>query len=910
MKEIPALLEKNLEIMSKFQPKLARRLRQELDSMDEMPYGDIQETVSGRWVKVGESAPFFDKEPVLPARYKLEGQSYCFIIQGIGYPPYLFHILRGITKDALSIVVLEPNIQLFLQTLSMTSVYQAVPQAARISFVAYQERNLIDEAIWFNVTPIGIFPILEAMSINHQGLLESDAEKRDAIYREFWEQLRFRAEQLGNSAEDTLLGVRHGALNTPWIVRGPSISDIREFIGKRPAVCVASGPSLKKNVDQLKGMEEKCLIVACDSSLISLLRRGIRPHVVVTIERNLMYDVWVPGVLSEFYEECSNILLVSQSVSEPQTVGRWPGPTFIVGKMDSPADTWLVHEVLGRNLLASGMSVSHMAMNFALAMESPAVAMIGQDLAFAEDGETTHIEDASSATPDGIARERAFPKREIPGALGGIVKTHQMWFYFLQIFERFLDVVEKGRVFQCTEGGAAINGAETIPLSSFFKKNVETESLLPPLSGLHKLCEMNSTFVENEETLHLRLESAAEKLHYCEELLKEMETEVDFTTAPALLPERRRAHAVKVAELLDRLHASHRALAFIGQSYTHRAGSSLMKNRFLDTVARVEEWKRDHLEIIKAHQVNVMFLKQWLEYMKIVCETSVSTHFDVFSQFNEKELLAEIEKRLLLFFNEKEPNLLGDNGVILTYLLCRVDFLRQESVSPENIWNVARFMKLQGRPFEARNLMGRAYSLLEGREMPSESVVLFLHDWARMEASHDLIRTPRFDFAILLLRNILEYDSSMSETVKREIEILLQEQRKMMDEAHLFMKGTNQFLVWDYMKRAQESLEKQDIPEVFSYLLKMLDFLHLYPDTILPYVYWLLKTALDCRGALDDRINEACEEALNMIFEKKEILSSYGFFWSEKWVEYLQERGVSINFYATKRVAEEKACQQ
>ncbi len=893
MKDIPALLEKNLEIMSKYQPKLAQRLRQELDSMDELPAVDIQETDSGRWVKVGESAPFFDKGPVLPARQKSKENAYCFIVQGIGYPPFLFHTLRGMLKDTLSIIVIEPDVHLLLVTFSMTSIYFAAPQAARISFIVYPETSLIDEALWHNVTPIGIFPILEAKTIIHEGLLEASSEPRKVLQKEFWEQIRFRAEQLGNSAEDTLLGVRHGALNTPWIVKGPSITDIRQLFGKHPAVCVASGPSLKKNVEQLKGMEEKCLIVACDTSLLPLLRRGIRPHAVVTIERNLMYDVWIPAILEEFYEECRHILLVSQSVSEPQTAGRWPGPVFVVGKMDSPADAWLVHEVLGMNLMASGMCVAHMAMNFALMMESPVVALIGQDLAFAEDGETTHIEDASSATPDGIAREMAFVKREVPGALGGTVKTHQMWFYFLQIFERFLEGVESGRVFQCSEGGAAIAGTEAIPLARFFEKYVEIDSAPSPLPDPQELSHTEGKYAEYLDFLRTRLDHAAEGLSFCFDLLAAMEKEVDLATAPALLPERRRVHAVKVADLLDRLHASHRALAFIGQSYTHLAGSSMAKNRFLDTVERVQEWKSVHSEIIESHRVNIAFLREWLSYMDTLCR---SLHrLGQYASFREEEALIEIEKLLVPVLSASKTELLSEDAVLLAHLLCKVDLLRQKGIAPPTLWNVALFLQLQGRPFEARNLMQHAYSLLEGNELDSNTIALFFLDWARMEASHDLIRMPRFDLALTLLQNIPEHAPQMAELVEQEENKLLQMQRSLINQARHSLKWSDEMKVLDCRNHAQESLAAQNLPEAFSWVMKMGDYLASSPDLVLPQMQWLAKTALDCRGADDTEVNNACEAALAFLFDRQESLSLFGFPWPSKWAAYLQEKGYCVN---------------
>ncbi len=891
MKDIPALLEKNLEIMSKYQPKLAQRLRQELDSMDEFPAVDIQETASGRWVKVGDDAPFFDKAPVLPKKRKSEEDSYCFIIKGVGYPPYLFQVLRGISKDALAIIVLEPDLNLLLLTLSMTSVYHALPKLARLTFICIKDRELIDESHGFNVVPIGIFPLHDALEIIHPGLIEKDYEKYTKLYKSAWEEIRYYAEQLGNSPEDTLIGLRHGALNTPWILSGPTFEDLRVTLGGRPAICVASGPSLKNNVEQLKGMEDLCLIISCDSSLISLLRRGIRPHVVVTIERNLMYDVWLPGVLEEFYEECCDILLVSQSVSEPQTAGRWPGPVFVVGKIDSPADRWIVSEILGMNLLLSGMCVAHMAMNFALAMGATAVALIGQDLAFAEDGETTHIEDASSATPDGIARERSYVKREVPGVKGGTVKTHQMWFYFLQMFERFLAGVEGVKVYQCSEAGAAISGAEAISLDQFFKENLVIDSLPTRLESLGKLKKLKYSSLLDFTYIEFSLNKAFKEIDFFEMLLDEMEEEVWRATSPALLPERRRFHALKAAELLDQLHTSHRALAFIGQSYTHLAGASLAKNRFLDTVERVKKWKDENEGIIASHRVNLKFLRQWLSYIKIMCQKTTWSRLQEYTLCDENSCWKHIGVLLGEFWVTNETDPLSESAVLLSYLLCRVDPLRQKEANPDVLWNLARYFHLHGRAFEACRIMEKTYGILQGSEFPSHMIAQFFLDWAQMESAYDLIRMPRFDWALILLQNIPELAPHMIDAVDYEKSKLLMAQRGFWEGARKYLSFHN-IAVWDYRSRAQEALTAQNLPEAFEWIQKMIA--HCWDSdqaVVLPNLLWLMKTALECRGAVSSEINAACESALSSLFDIWPRLSSIGVVWPKGWSDYLRERG-------------------
>ncbi len=168
MKDIPALLEQNLRTLEKSQPKLAARLRQYMDELPALREPVFRETPSGRWVEGLTEKPFFEKKSLLEKRSKA-APSAVYLVFGTGCAPYLFHVLRSLPREALSVVVIEPSLDLLLLTLSQTSVFQALPQGARISFIVDKDRIFIDEAFAWNVGPIGIFPVSKAETIAHEG---------------------------------------------------------------------------------------------------------------------------------------------------------------------------------------------------------------------------------------------------------------------------------------------------------------------------------------------------------------------------------------------------------------------------------------------------------------------------------------------------------------------------------------------------------------------------------------------------------------------------------------------------------------------------------------------------------------------------------------------------------------------
>ncbi|MBL3593116.1 MAG: motility associated factor glycosyltransferase family protein [Synergistaceae bacterium] len=887
MKDVPQLLESNMEILRRIQPALARHLQERIDAVESLPEPVVRETAKGRWVSGLTEKPFFEPAPERSAK-KRKGA--VFFVVGVGSPPYLFQILRSLSREALAVVVVEPDLDLLLRTLSLTSVYRALPQGCRLTFIVEDDRALIDEALAHNVVPLGIFPFARAETILHPGLDEWRGDR--ALFEGLKREILYRLSALGNSPEDTLLGVRHGALNALSILRSPSLARLKELIGGRPLISVASGPSLEKNVHLLKGMEDRCVIVACDTVLLPLLRRGIRPHVVTTIERRLgVFETWVPPVLHEFHDACRDILLVAQSVSFPCTAGNWPGPKIVLGKLDSPADCWLVSDVLQKTTLLSGASVAHMGLTLGFALNAPAIALVGQDLAFSEN-DKTHIDGVASSSVADLERSRQ--RMRIPGSVEREVETHQIWFYFLQIFERFIDLYGKEvRVYDCTEGGARIEGTAIEPLQAFLDREASVVGTF--LWDPERLAPVKWT---DQEGLRFRsrLLEVLSGLASCDSDLDKMEALVDRATAPALPPARRQELAFQVAGLLDDVHRRNRVLAFIGQSYTHLAGAALAQSRFMESVDQVRSWEELHRDIIASHRANVAFLRQWLRYVEALLAPDLQEELDALDAITSP---AEAEAKL----SELRSGLASDSffdaldrrALLLSELLCRFDVAEPEW-SDEVRWFAARFFRFQGRPFDGSRLMAKAYESLEGQALPQQAIDAFLLDWANIEAAHDLCEEPRYQKALMLLGNVDIAGDRASEAILLRGEILRKQREFFARFRSLDGSRDPELRILSLRNRAEEALGQKRLPEALFLVQSMIDEgLETFPGTVLPHLNWLAKTTLDCRNAVDPSIAEACRIVLAHLWRDRARLAAAGFSWPSKIADYLSEEGLQVS---------------
>ena len=292
--------------------------------------------------------------------------------------------------------------------------------------------------------------------------------------------------QEGNDAQDSLIGLDHHLKHIPQMLNSYRLTDFLEKINTQSAVIVSTGPSLAKQLPLLKKYQNYLTILCIDASLPILQAEKIRPDFVFSLER--------VEATAKFYENidkdvCKDTIFMPTSIVHPKTLKnigdmkkaitmRPFGYTFAF-KMDKWA-------YIGR-----GMSAANMAFDFAFLAEFKNIVFIGQDLALASDGRT-HSKGAIYGE-----NEKSYQKGTslIKGYYGGKVKTSNAWKLFLATFIRdIVDVKEKGiSVYNCTEGGAYIEGAEHIAFKEFLesieqkKKEVIYTQVVSESTQLHYL---------------------------------------------------------------------------------------------------------------------------------------------------------------------------------------------------------------------------------------------------------------------------------------------------------------------------------------------------------------------------------------------------------------------------------------
>ncbi|CAM3516554.1 6-hydroxymethylpterin diphosphokinase MptE-like protein [Helicobacter ganmani] len=288
---------------------------------------------------------------------------------------------------------------------------------------------------------------------------------------------------VGNDSTDALIGLEHHLQNLPEMITTPSMKElISKAKNTNTAVIVSTGPSLYKQLPLLKQYAPYLTIFCVDASFPILTKHGIKPDIVVTLER--------VEPTADFYKKTpksaqKNIIfaltsIVHQETSKAITQGI---KTYSM----RPFGYTRFFDLKEYGYAGIGMSAANMTYELIVHSKFERCIFIGQDLAFAPDGKT-HSKDAIFGENESQYKksDNTLEKILVPAYGGeGFVETSSVWKMFLNFFEK--DIAETPyplEVINATEGGARIEGTKEIPfqevLESLPKVKKSLIQLTPP----------------------------------------------------------------------------------------------------------------------------------------------------------------------------------------------------------------------------------------------------------------------------------------------------------------------------------------------------------------------------------------------------------------------------------------------
>ncbi|EFS3762346.1 motility associated factor glycosyltransferase family protein, partial [Campylobacter coli] len=197
----------------------------------------------------------------------------------------------------------------------------------------------------------------------------------------------------------------------------------------------------------------KATIFCADSSYPILAKQGIKPDYVCMLERT---EITAEFFNHDFGEFDKDIVFVCAGVVHPKTIEYLKNKTFIITQKVLAFPYYI--NLKNFCYAAVGFSVAHTLSYLATHLSHKNIIFIGQDLAYAENGNSHPDDYQNSANYESQMYEHILT---IAYGGNGKVETHSIWLLFKNWFEN--EMIPNTRkmgitTYNCTEGGARIEG--------------------------------------------------------------------------------------------------------------------------------------------------------------------------------------------------------------------------------------------------------------------------------------------------------------------------------------------------------------------------------------------------------------------------------------------------------------------
>ncbi len=233
------------------------------------------------------------------------------------------------------------------------------------------------------------------------------------------------------------------------------------------AIVVSAGPSLAKQLSLLKAYQDKAVIFCADGALSMLEKEGIVPDYVTNLD--------FTDLAMKFFQNKENLkqsIIALECATHPNIVRSLNAENcMIVLRNKALYQRFNLNDF---GYIDTGTHVSHFSYTLALALGFKNIIMIGQDLAFDEEG-NSHSKGFDFG--EKFSGEENIDKLKVTAYAGkGEVLTHITWNdYRIKLEYLFACNDQKAKFYNATEGGARINFTEELSFKECCEKLLTKE---------------------------------------------------------------------------------------------------------------------------------------------------------------------------------------------------------------------------------------------------------------------------------------------------------------------------------------------------------------------------------------------------------------------------------------------------
>ncbi|WP_457564613.1 motility associated factor glycosyltransferase family protein [Caminibacter sp.] len=369
------------------------------------------------------------------------------------------------------IYVFEPNLEILFIALNIVDLSKEI-ESGKLEIIIPDELTFAKALNIFSHPDVQLFGKTYELQIHTPYYEKFFAESIIKLNKLLLRALKQTVINFGNDTVDTLIGIEHHIKNLPLMLQNPAFTQILKKKNSDAAIIVSTGPSLAKQLPLLKEIQDFVTIISVDASLPILAKHNIKPDFVTSLERVELTSEFFINTPQEFQKD---IIMLHASLQHEKVLNNSHGKKVLVMR---PFRYTKYYGFNNYGYLGIGMSAANMAYELAFLMGYKKIALIGQDLAYSEDG--------SSHANGHVLGEKEVKFKESDEYVtkyggNGLIRTTRVWNMFRNFFEKDIEEAKTKGVttFNTTEGGARIEGAVEISFKEFIDKYVKKERKKP-----------------------------------------------------------------------------------------------------------------------------------------------------------------------------------------------------------------------------------------------------------------------------------------------------------------------------------------------------------------------------------------------------------------------------------------------
>lgn len=381
------------------------------------------------------------------------------IFDGFGLGYHFFEYLKNKPKHVRDVLVLEENVEFFVNALKIHDLTEWIEQDGiafcvglrREYFFHFINKYITTRERWIYSDRLEHFYFEPSLNENGEYYVE---------FAKVWQDVVTHQRTNLAPGEDNYRAFVNIMKNFSEVENALTIHPLKGFLKGHAAVFIGAGPSLNDHISFLNQYQNDFFLMAADAAVKPLLKNGIVPHMVVSTERTSGTKYLFDHLPKDF----SAPLLTLPSLY-PVSWESYPGEKILL-RRTATFGSWLWPDL---EECAVPLGVCPTGFSILDYFGCSKVYLIGNEFAYDQQNQTTHASEADDFLTKATQEQLKACSHEVEGNDGNTVITTEYYNNFAKELERLIfemktlcfNVIAK-------EKGRKIQGAPVINPQDFW----------------------------------------------------------------------------------------------------------------------------------------------------------------------------------------------------------------------------------------------------------------------------------------------------------------------------------------------------------------------------------------------------------------------------------------------------------